>query len=97
MYNMVNNVNKIPMNIDLYSLDFFLNFALIENFDRVLFGKNLWSSFLRYIFYLFKNLFKRIISFSDWNTFILFYEINNKLYQSTISNYNIKKIELALF
>lgn len=41
MYNMVNNVNKIPMNIDLYSLDFFKNFALIENFDRVLFGKNL--------------------------------------------------------
>lgn len=40
MYNMVNNVNKIFMNIDLYSLDFFLNFVLIENFDRVLFGKN---------------------------------------------------------
>lgn len=36
-------------------------------------------------------MFKRIISFSDWNTFILFYEINNKLYQSTISNYNVKK------
>lgn len=36
---MVNNVNKIPMNIDLYSLDFFFNFALIENFDWVLFKK----------------------------------------------------------
>lgn len=33
---MVNNVNKIPMNIDLYSLDLFLNFALIENLELYL-------------------------------------------------------------
>lgn len=61
MYNMVNNVNKIPMNIDLYSLDFFKNFALIENFDRVLFGKNLWNSYSIYLKICLKDLFLSVI------------------------------------
>lgn len=61
MYNMVNNVNKIPMNIDLYSLDFFLNFALIENFDRVLFEVHFYDKYSIYLKICLKELFLSVI------------------------------------
>lgn len=50
------------MNIDLYSLDFFFNFALMKNLDRILFG-NIFeihskdTYFIYSIIYLKKNHF----------------------------------------
>lgn len=53
---MVNNVNKIPMNIDLYSLDLFLNFALIENLDLYLEKIFEIHSYDKYSIYLKKKI-----------------------------------------
>lgn len=61
---MVNNVNKIPMNIDLYSLDLFLNFALIENLELYLekiFEIHSYDKYSIYLKICLKELFLSVI------------------------------------
>lgn len=64
MYNMVNNVNKIFMNIDLYSLDLFLNFVLIENLEFYLekiFKIYFYDKYFIYLKICLKELFFLVI------------------------------------